>query len=68
VTRIFVALANKLNPELLESLRKGSSGLKHLADEWREHHERRPYEIVSFSEARAMKGLRDLVGFLDRTI
>jgi hypothetical protein len=64
LTRTLLILANKPNSELLESLRKGSPSLKQLGEEWKEHHDRRPYGIVSFYETRTMKGLRDLVRFL----
>jgi hypothetical protein len=63
ITRNLLILANKPNAELLESLRTGSPVLKQLDDDWKTHHERRPYEIASFYETRTMKGLRGLVSF-----
>jgi cytochrome bd-type quinol oxidase subunit 1 len=64
LTRTLHILANKPNAELLKSLQKGSPSLKHLGEEWKKHHDRRPYEIVSFYETRTMKGLKYLVIFL----
>ncbi|KAE9372043.1 hypothetical protein N431DRAFT_482911 [Stipitochalara longipes BDJ] len=61
ITRTLLVLANKPNAELLESLRKGSPALKKLGDDWKTHHERRPYDVVSFYETRTMKGLRGLI-------
>jgi hypothetical protein len=40
--------------------------LKQLEEDWKAHHERRPYGIVSFYETRTMKGMRGLVRFVDR--
>jgi hypothetical protein len=62
-TRTLLILANKPNAELLESLRKGSPALKQLGEDWKAHHERRPYKIASFYETRTMRGLRGLVSF-----
>lgn len=48
-------------PELLSSLRKGSGRLATLTENFKRHHEARPYDIVSFYETRTMKGYPNLV-------
>jgi hypothetical protein len=63
LARVPTLLANKPNPELLETLKKGSQALIHLTEKFKRHHENdeRPYAIVSFYETRAMKGTKTLV-------
>lgn len=68
ITRTLLVLAKKPNAELLESLRKGGPALKQLSEDWKAHHERRPYQIVSFYETRTMKGMRSLVSILARAV
>jgi hypothetical protein len=68
ITRTLLVLAKKPNAELLESLRKGGPALKQLSEDWKAHHERMPYQIVSFYETRTMKGLRSLVSLSARAV
>jgi len=63
ITRTLLPLARQPDAELLKTLRKGSPSLKRLGEDWKKHHERRPYNIVSFYETRTMRGLRGLVSF-----
>jgi hypothetical protein len=64
LARIASTIANKPDPELLQSLKKGNRILELLTEEFRGHHEARPYDIVSFYETRAMKGWKTLVSYL----
>jgi hypothetical protein len=54
-------LAIKPSPELLDSLSKGCDRLIDLSTKFKEHHEARPYEIISFYETRTLKGMNNLV-------
>jgi hypothetical protein len=55
VLRVVHGLAFIPGPKLVESLVKEADTLKRLTEEYLRHHERRPYEIVSFYECRGMK-------------
>ncbi|KAF8857571.1 hypothetical protein BDZ45DRAFT_744234 [Acephala macrosclerotiorum] len=61
LTRIPLIFANKPSPKLLEALRRDSRALKKLTDDFRKHHGRRPYNVVTFYETRTMKGMKKLV-------
>ncbi|KAN0110209.1 hypothetical protein V8E51_006596 [Hyaloscypha variabilis] len=61
ITSPLLVLANKPDAELLEFLKKDNPALKQLGDQWKAHHEKRPYDIVSFYETKTMRPFKCLV-------
>lgn len=61
LTQIPLMLSNKPDPTLLLALKHDSEVLKKLTEDFKKHHEARPYDIVTFYETQTMKGLKHLV-------
>ena len=68
---VFIRIPKKIvirteSSPFLESLSKGAEYLEKLNEDFKRHHEIRPYEIVSFYETRPLKGFWYLVRSLER--
>jgi hypothetical protein len=61
ITRLPTEIALKPDQQLLRTLTVGNEVLKKLAEEFREHHQKRQYPIVSFYETKIISGLKKLV-------
>jgi len=60
ITSPLLVLANKPDAELLEFLKKDNPALKQLGDQWKAHHEKKQYDVVSFYETKTMRLVRGL--------